>query len=63
MPTPELRYGVVVRVDGVVDHKGEAFGHPGLYVVDGSIVPVPIGRDPTRTIAALAERSAAIAFA
>jgi len=43
--------------NGVVDHKGEVFGHEGLYVIDGAIVPKPIGRNPTRTIAALAERA------
>ena len=44
---------------GVVDHLGRVFGYPGLHVVDGSIVPVPIGRNPSHTIAALAERIAA----
>jgi cholesterol oxidase len=44
--------------EGVVDHKGEVFGHKGLYVADGAIVPVPIGLNPSRTIAALAERIA-----
>ena len=43
---------------GVVDHRGEVFGHPGLYVADGSIVPRPIGVNPSKTIAALAERIA-----
>ena len=43
---------------GVVDHKGEVFGHPGLYVADGSIIPKAIGLNPSRTIAALAERIA-----
>lgn len=44
--------------NGVVDHKGEVFGHKGLYVVDGAVIPKPIGRNPTRTIAAVAERAA-----
>jgi len=44
--------------DGVVDHRGEVFGHRGLHVLDGSTIPVPIGRNPSLTIAALAERAA-----
>jgi cholesterol oxidase len=44
---------------GVVDHLGRVFGHPNLFVVDGAIVPTPIGRNPSHTIAALAERIAA----
>jgi cholesterol oxidase len=41
---------------GVVDHAGRVFNHPGLYVFDGSIVPRAIGLNPSKTIAALAER-------
>ena len=48
------------RSDGVVDHKGEVFGYPGLYVADGAIVPRAVGLNPSRTIAALAERIAAL---
>lgn len=44
--------------DGVVDHTGEVFGHRGLYVIDGAIIPRPLGVNPSRTIAALAERCA-----
>lgn len=44
--------------DGVVDHRGEVFGHPRLYVADGAIIPRAIGVNPSRTIAALAERVA-----
>lgn len=44
--------------DGVVDHRGEVFGHPRLYVLDGAIFPRAIGVNPSRTIAALAERAA-----
>lgn len=43
--------------DGVVDHKGAVFGYPGLYVIDGAIVPRALGLNPSRTIAALAERT------
>ena len=44
---------------GVVDHLGQVFGYPNLYVVDGAILPTPFGRNPSHTIAALAERIAA----
>lgn len=40
---------------GVVDFRGEAFGHPRLHVVDGSVVPVNLGVNPSLTITALAE--------
>ncbi len=46
---------------GVVDHLGRVFGYERLYVVDGAIIPEAIGRNPTRTIAALAERSMELA--
>ena len=48
------------RAAGVVDHRCRVFGHPGLFVVDGSVIPRPIGRNPSKTIAALAERTAEI---
>jgi cholesterol oxidase len=41
---------------GVVDDAGRVHGYPGLYVLDGSIVPTAIGVNPSKTIAALAER-------
>ncbi|GAC1406998.1 MAG: GMC family oxidoreductase [Candidatus Velthaea sp.] len=43
---------------GVVDAYGEVFGHPGLYVADGSVMPGPVGANPSLTIAALADRFA-----
>jgi cholesterol oxidase len=46
--------------DGVVDHRGEVFGYPNLFVADGAIVPEAIGLNPSKTIAALAERIAAL---
>lgn len=42
---------------GVVDHKGEVFDYPELYVLDGATIPRAIGLNPSRTIAALAERA------
>lgn len=40
---------------GVVDFQGRAHGYEGLYVVDGSVVPVNLGVNPSLTITALAE--------
>lgn len=44
--------------EGVVDAYGEVFNYPGLYVVDGSIMPGPVGTNPSLTIAAIADRCA-----
>ena len=44
--------------EGVVDPMGRVFGHPGLYVADGSVMPGTVGPNPSLTIAALAERFA-----
>jgi cholesterol oxidase len=46
------------REHGVVDPFGRVFGCDGLYVADGSILPGPVGVNPSMTIAALAERIA-----
>ena len=40
---------------GVAGFDGQVHGHPGLYVVDGSNVPVNLGVNPSLTITALAE--------
>lgn len=48
---------------GVVDHAGQVFDgdgralHPGLFVMDGSILPMPVGVNPLLTISAVAERA------
>ena len=46
------------ETEGVVSPDGEVFGYPGLYVVDGSVMPGPVGPNPSLTIAALADRFA-----
>jgi cholesterol oxidase len=44
--------------EGVVNSYGEVHGYPGLYVADGSVMPGPVGPNPSLTIAAIANRSA-----
>jgi cholesterol oxidase len=44
--------------EGVVDAWGEVFGHPGLFVADGAVMPGPVGANPALTIAALSRRFA-----
>lgn len=44
----------------VVDHRGRVWGQPNLYVADGAVIPEALGANPSRTIAAVAERIAAI---
>jgi cholesterol oxidase len=41
--------------NGVVSCKGEVFGHPGLYVADGSVIPTSLGPNPSLTISAVSE--------
>jgi len=43
---------------GVVDPWGQVFGYPGLSIADGSVMPGPVGPNPSLTIAALADRFA-----
>ena len=44
--------------EGVVDPWGRVHGVPGLHVADGSVMPGPVGPNPSLTIAALADRFA-----
>ena len=44
--------------DGVVDSYGEVFNYPGLYIADGSMMPGPVGPNPSLTIGALSDRFA-----
>ena len=42
---------------GVVDLNHEVFNYPGMYVVDGSVIPANLGVNPSLTITAMAERA------
>lgn len=44
--------------EGVVNAHGEVFNYPGLYIADGSVMPGPVGANPSLTIAALSDRTA-----
>jgi cholesterol oxidase len=44
--------------EGVVNACGEVFGYPGFYIADGSVMPGPVGPNPSLTIAAFADRFA-----
>ena len=46
--------------EGVVDHRGQVFGYPNLFVADGSVIPRAIGLNPSKTIAAVSERIATL---
>jgi len=44
--------------DGFVDSYGKVFGYENLYIADGSVMPGPVGANPSLTIAAMADRTA-----
>ena len=43
--------------EGVTSPLGEVYNYPGLYVLDGAILPSATGVNPSSTIAAVAERN------
>ncbi|WP_306215359.1 FAD-dependent oxidoreductase [Actinoplanes sp. RD1] len=45
---------------GVCDPYQRVYGHPGLHIVDGSVLPANPGVNPSLTITALAERALAM---
>ncbi|MDJ0615454.1 MAG: GMC family oxidoreductase [Calothrix sp. MO_192.B10] len=44
--------------EGVVNCHGEVFDYPGFFIADGSVMPGPVGPNPSLTIAALSDRFA-----
>lgn len=46
------------ETEAVVNSYGEVFNYPGLYVADGSIMPGPVGPNPSLTIGAMSDRIA-----
>ncbi len=58
--TAHILGGCAIGADpasGVIDTHHQVFGYPGLYVVDGSVLPVNVGVNPSLTITAMAERA------
>lgn len=45
--------------EGVIDPYQRVYGHPGLHIMDGSVIAANPGVNPSLTIAALAERAMA----
>jgi cholesterol oxidase len=45
--------------EGVIDRYNQVFGHPNLYVIDGSMIPANLGVNPSLTITAKAEHAMA----
>ena len=43
--------------EGVVGQDCRVFGYPGLWVVDGAVIPANLGANPSLTIAAVAEHA------
>ena len=56
--TAHILGGACIGTDkerGVIDENFEVFNYPGMYVVDGSVIPSNLGVNPSLTITALAE--------
>jgi cholesterol oxidase len=58
--TAHILGGCIIGPDpqsGVIDGCNRVYGHPGLYVVDGSMIPANLGVNPSLTITAMAEHA------
>lgn len=43
---------------GVIDHNGEVYGNPGLFIADAAALPAAVGTPPSLAIAAWAHHVA-----
>jgi cholesterol oxidase len=43
--------------EGVIDLEHQVYNYPGMYVVDGSVIPANLGVNPSLTITAMSERA------
>ena len=43
------------ETEGVIDGNFEVFNYPGIYIIDGSVIPSNLGVNPSLTISAMAE--------
>ncbi|CAM3455694.1 GMC family oxidoreductase [Nocardioides dubius] len=50
----------LTAAEGVVDPYHRLHGHPGLHVIDGSVVAANLGVNPSLTITAMAERAVSL---
>ncbi len=50
--------GSLIYANVLIRKDEHWFGHPRLHVADGSVMPGPVGPNPSLTIAALADRFA-----
>ena len=56
--TAHILGGACIGLDqnsGVIDGNFEVFNYPGMYVIDGSVIPSNLGVNPSLTITAMAE--------
>ena len=56
--TAHILGGACIGIDedsGVIDGNFEVFNYPGMYIIDGSVIPANLGVNPSLTITAMAE--------
>src|SRR5262249_28787991 len=56
-PTGGCKMGTSSSSSVVSSHDLHVWGYPGLYVIDGSVIPSSTFRNPSNTILAIAEKT------